>query len=127
MTGGKAAQSLADHIEDELEIMLNLADLMIEIYAAESTLLRSEKLIELKGEEAAKHYISMAQVYLFEAVEKVNKAGKEAIAAFTKGDEQKVLLMGLKRFTKMDAINAKELRREIADYMIEKNKYPFVI
>ncbi len=127
MIGGKAVQMLADRIEEEQEIMLNLADMMIEIYAAESTLLRSEKLIELRGEEAAKHYISMAQVYLFEAVEKVNKAGKEAIAAFTKGDEQKVLLMGLKRFTKMDAINTKELRREIADYMIDKNKYPFVI
>ena len=67
----------------------------------------------------------MAQVYLSEAVEKINVAAKEAIASFTKGDEQKVMLMGLKRFTKMDLINTKELRRQIADYMIEAGKYPF--
>lgn len=125
MVGGKAAMALQDRIEDEQEIMMNLADIMIEIYAAESAILRSEKLVSLKGEEATKHQISMAQVYLFEAVEKINSAAKEAIASFTKGDEQKVMLMGLKRFTKMDLINTKALRREIADYMITQGKYPF--
>ncbi|SHO62063.1 acyl-CoA dehydrogenase family protein [Algoriphagus zhangzhouensis] len=125
MVGGKAAMALQDRIEDEQEIMMNLADIMIEIYAAESAILRSEKLVSLKGEEATKHQISMAQVYLFEAVEKINSAAKEAIASFTKGDEQKVMLMGLKRFTKMDLINTKALRREIADYMIAQGKYPF--
>jgi alkylation response protein AidB-like acyl-CoA dehydrogenase len=125
MVGGKAAMALQDRIEDEQEIMMNLADIMIEIYAAESAILRSEKLVSLKGEEATKHQISMAQVYLFEAVEKISSAAKEAIASFTKGDEQKVMLMGLKRFTKMDLINTKALRREIADYMIAQGKYPF--
>jgi alkylation response protein AidB-like acyl-CoA dehydrogenase len=127
MVGGKAAQSLADRIEEEQEIMMNLADMMIEIYAAESALLRAEKLSEKLGEEAAKQQVNMAKLYLYQAVEKVNVAGKEAIFSFTKGDEQKVLLMGLKRFTKIDGINPKELRREIADYMIAKNKYPFWI
>ena len=125
MVGGKAAMALQDKIEDEQEIMMNLADVMIEIYAAESAILRAEKLVSIKGEEACKHQISMAQVYLSEAVEKINVAAKEAIASFTKGDEQKVMLMGLKRFTKMDLINTKELRRQIADYMIEAGKYPF--
>lgn len=125
MVGGRAAQSLGEKINDEQELLMNLADFMIEIYAAESALLRAEKLIETKGEEAAKHYVKMAQVYLFDAVETINKAGKEAIAHFTSGDEQKVLLLGLKRFTKMDALNTIALRREIADYMIAENKYPF--
>jgi alkylation response protein AidB-like acyl-CoA dehydrogenase len=125
MVGGKAAMALADKIESEQEVMMNLADVMIEIYAAESAVLRTEKLVSLRGEEACQPQIAMAQVYLFEAVEKIQTAAKEAIASFTKGDEQKVMLMGLKRWTKTDLVNTKELRRQIADYMIEKGKYPF--
>lgn len=125
MVGGKAAMTLQDKIEDEQEIMMNLADVMIEIYASESAILRTEKLISMKGEEACKNQIAMAQIYLSEAVDKINIAAKEAIASFTKGDEQKVMLMGLKRFTKSEVYNTKELRRQIADFMIEKGKYPF--
>lgn len=125
MVGGKAAMSLQDKIEDEQEIMMNLADVMIEIYASESAILRTEKLVSLKGEEACKNQIAMAQIYLSEAVDKINTAAKEAIGSFTKGDEQKVMLMGLKRFTKSELYNTKELRRQLADYMIDKGKYPF--
>ncbi|GAB2474123.1 acyl-CoA dehydrogenase family protein [Algoriphagus taiwanensis] len=125
MVGGKAAMALQDRIEDEQEIMMHLADVMIEIYAAESAILRTEKLVGIKGESACEHQIAMSKVYLFEAVDKIEAAAKEAIVSFTKGDEQKVLLMGLKRFTKPDFINTKELRRTIADYMIEQGKYPF--
>jgi alkylation response protein AidB-like acyl-CoA dehydrogenase len=125
MVGGKAAMALQDKIESEQEIMMNLADVMIEIYAAESAILRTEKLVSMKGEEACKNQIAMAQVYLSTAVDKINAAAKEAIGSFTKGDEQKVMLMGLKRFTKMDLVDTRTLRREIADYMIAKGKYPF--
>jgi alkylation response protein AidB-like acyl-CoA dehydrogenase len=125
MVGGKAAMALQDRIESEQEIMMNLADVMIEIYAAESAILRTEKLVSQRGEEACKQQIALAQVYLFEAVEKIQTSAKEAIASFTKGDEQKVMLMGLKRWTKSELVNTKELRRQIADFMIEKGKYPF--
>ncbi|GMQ30150.1 acyl-CoA dehydrogenase family protein [Algoriphagus confluentis] len=125
MVGGKAAMALQDRIEDEQEIMMNLADVMIEIYAAESGILRTEKLVGIQGEAACAHQIAMSKVYLYEAVDKIEAAAKEAIVSFTKGDEQKVLLMGLKRYTKPDFINIKELRRSIADYMIEQGKYPF--
>ena len=125
MVGGKAAMALQDRIEDEQEIMINLADVMTEIYAAESAILRTEKLVSLKGESACSNQIAMSQVYLSEAVEKINAAAREAIASFTKGDEQKVMLMGLKRYTKTDLVNTKELRRHIADYMIAQGKYPF--
>jgi len=125
MVGGKAAMALQDKIEDEQEIMMNLADVMIEIYAAESAILRTEKLVSIKGEDGCSNQIAMSQVYLAEAVDKINAAAKEAIASFTKGDEQKVMLMGLKRFTKADLVNTKELRRQIADYMIKQGKYPF--
>ncbi|WP_215225504.1 acyl-CoA dehydrogenase family protein [Echinicola shivajiensis] len=125
MIGGKAALSLQAKIEEEQEIMMNLADIMIEIYAVESALLRTKKRVGLKGEEACKQQIAMVQVYLTEAVNKIQSSGKEAIAAFTSGDEQKVMLMGLKRFTKMDPYNTKELRRQIADDMIAKGKYAY--
>ena len=125
MVGGKAAMSLQDRIEDEQEIMMNLADVMIEIYAAESAILRAEKIASKNGEDGAKNQIAMAKIYLYEAVDKIEASAKEAIVSFAKGDEQKVLLMGLKRFTKPDFINVKELRRQIADYMIAQGKYPF--
>ncbi len=125
MVAGKAAQDFGMKLNDEQEILMNIADMMIEIYAAESTLLRAEKLIGIWGEEAARQQINMAKLYLYEAVEKINASGKEAIISFAKGDEQKVMLMGLKRFTKMDLYNVKELRREIADHLIEKNEYAF--
>ncbi len=125
MVGGKAAMALQDKIEDEQEVMMNLADVMIEIYASESAILRTEKLVSMRGEAACANQIAMAQVYLTEAVDKINGAAKEAIASFTSGDEQKVMLMGLKRFTKADLVNTKELRRGIADYMIAQGKYPF--
>lgn len=125
MVGGKAAMALQDRIEDEQEVMMNLADILIEIYACESAMLRTEKLVSQRGEEACKDYIAMTQIYMSQAVEKINAAAKEAIGSFTKGDEQKVMLMGLKRFTKMDLVNVKELRRQVADTMIAKGKYPY--
>lgn len=125
MVGGKAAMALQDRIEEEQEIMMNLADVLIEVYAAESALLRTEKLVGQRGEEACADYMAMSQIYLSYAVDKINASAKEAIAAFTKGDEQKVMLMGLKRFTKMDLVNTKALRRQVADTMIKENKFPY--
>lgn len=117
--------ALQDRIEEEQEIMMNLADVLIEVYAAESALLRTEKLVGQRGEEACADYMAMSQIYLSYAVDKINASAKEAIAAFTKGDEQKVMLMGLKRFTKMDLVNTKALRRQVADTMIKENKFPY--
>lgn len=125
MLGGRAAQVLGNKMESEQEIMMNLADIMIEIYAVESTILRTEKLIEKNGIDESTFQLAVTQVYLFEAVDKIQAAGKEAILSFLSGDEQKVMLMGLKRFTKMDAVNTKELRRQIADALIAKGKYLF--
>lgn len=125
MVGGKAAMALQDRIEDEQEIMMNLADILIETYACESAMLRTEKLVSQRGEEACKDYIAMTQIYMSQAVDKINSAAKEAISSFTKGDEQKVMLMGLKRFTKMDLVNVKVLRRQVADTMIKEGKFPY--
>ncbi|MDX5447673.1 MAG: acyl-CoA dehydrogenase, partial [Bacteroidota bacterium] len=91
-----------------------------------STVLRAEKIMNTKGEEAAKHQIDMARLFMYDAVEKLARNGKEAILAFTQGDDQRILLMGLKRFTKWnDNPNPNALRRSIADKVIAENKYPF--
>jgi len=125
MVGGKAAMALQASIEDEQEVMMNLADILIEIYAVESAMLRTEKLISLRGEEACADYVAMTKIYMQQAVNKINAAAKEAIASFTKGDEQKVMLMGLKRFTKLDLVDTKSLRRQVADTMIKEGKFPY--
>jgi alkylation response protein AidB-like acyl-CoA dehydrogenase len=125
MVAGKAAQSFGPKLNDEQEILMNIADMIIEIYAAESTLLRVEKLVGRKGEAALLPQVSIAKVNLMQAADKIALAGKEAIASFTSGDEQKVMLMGLKRFTKMNPYNTKELRRNVAEIMVSKNAYSF--
>ncbi len=125
MVSGKAAMDLGAQLNDEQELLMNIADMMIEVYAAESILLRAEKLALTQGEAATEMPLAMAKVYLNDAVDKIWVAGKEAIASFAKDDDQNILLMGLKRFTKAPLVNVKDLRRQIADHMLEHGKYPF--
>lgn len=125
MIVGKAAQKFGPTLNDEQEILMNIADMVIEVYCAESAILRAEKVEGLQGKEGSKYHEMMSKVYLYEAVDKINVAGKEALASFTEGDEQKVMLMGLKRFTKTNIVNTKKIRREIADNMIDNGFYPY--
>jgi len=125
MVAGAAVQKFMMTLSDEQEILMNVADMAIEIYAAESVLLRVEKLIGNKGEEAVALQKQIALVYLHEAVEKVASAGRAAVTSFAEGDELRGMLMGLKRFTKIDPMNCKDARRQIADAMIAENKYIF--
>ncbi len=125
MTAGAAVQKLMMKIQDEQEILMNIADMAIETFIAESTLLRVMKLADKQGEAAAQLQIDMMHCYLNDAVDKVNKAGKEAINAFAEGDEQRMMLLGLKRFTKMEPFNSKDTRRRVADKLIAENKYPW--
>jgi alkylation response protein AidB-like acyl-CoA dehydrogenase len=124
MVAGAAVQKFMMKLSEEQEVLMNLADMLIEAYVAESTLLRVEKLISLRGEENCKIEKEMAIVYLHEAVEKAAAAGKQAIYAFADGDELRLMLLGLKRFTKVEPYNLKTARRKIADYVIEKGAYP---
>lgn len=125
MVAGAAVQKFMTKLSDEQEVLMNLADMLIECYVAESTLLRVEKLISLRGEGNCQIEKEMAIVYLHKAVGKAAAAGKEAIYAFADGDELRLMLLGLKRFTKVDPYNLKEARRKIANYVIEKGAYPF--
>lgn len=83
-----------------------------------------EKLIGLRGEAAVSLQKDAALVYLHEAVEKVNNAGRAAVTSFAEGDELRGMLMGLKRFTKIEPMNLKAARRRIAEAAIGGNAYP---
>jgi alkylation response protein AidB-like acyl-CoA dehydrogenase len=125
MVAGSAVQKFMMKLSDEQEVLMNLADMLIEAYVAESTLLRVEKLVGLRGEANTKIEKEIARVYLHQAIEKAASAGKQAIYAFAEGDELRLMLLGLKRFTKIDPYNLKEARRKIADHVIAKGEYPF--
>ncbi|HWZ21561.1 MAG TPA: acyl-CoA dehydrogenase family protein, partial [Cytophagaceae bacterium] len=123
MAGGAAAQKYMDKLATEQEILMNLADVCIYAYMAESVVLRVEKLVSLKGEEACKIQIDIARVYLNDALDKSNTAGKNAVNAMADGDMQRMMLMGVKRFTKAAPFNTKDARRRIAAALIEANQY----
>ena len=125
MVAGKAAEAFGPKLDQEQEILMNIADMVIEVYVAESTILRTQKLISKTGEDANALFIHMAQGYLASAVQKVKAAGDEAVASFASGDELKVMLMGMKRFTKVNPTNVRDIRRAVADVMIEENGFPY--
>lgn len=123
MTAGAAVQKLMMNLQNEQEILMNIADMMIETFVAESILLRVIKMTDKNGEAASQNQIDMMRCYLNDAIDKVNKFGKEAINAFAAGDEQKMMLLGLKRFTKAEPFNSKDARRRIADKLIAEGRY----
>jgi alkylation response protein AidB-like acyl-CoA dehydrogenase len=125
MVAGAAAQKLMMELSKEQEVLINIADMMIDLYVSESVLLRVEKLSGLKGAENCAAQLEIMRVYLNDAADRINKNGKEAINSFADGDELRMMLMGLKRFTKTEPFNAKEARRVVAAKLISENKYCF--
>jgi alkylation response protein AidB-like acyl-CoA dehydrogenase len=125
MVAGSAAQKLMQSLAKEQEILMNIADMAIWTYAAESALLRTMKIVEMKGEEEAKDQIAMTKTWIYDTADRINKAGKDAINSFVAGDEARMMLMGLKRFTKVDAFNVKEARQQVAQTLIEEGKFVY--
>jgi alkylation response protein AidB-like acyl-CoA dehydrogenase len=121
LTAGAAAQKLMMKLESEQEVLMNIADMSIETFIAESLLLRVMKLSE-KDDNIAFHK-DILSCYLYDAADRILKSGKDAINAFSEGDEQRMILMGLRRFTKAQPFNSKDARRRIADALIAKNGY----
>jgi hypothetical protein len=109
----------------EQEVLMNLADMLIELYVSESLQLRVEKLVSMRGEDSCKEQLDIMRVYINDAAEKIAKAGKEALNYFAEGDEKRMMLMGLKRYTKTEDINSTQARRNIAAKLIAENKYCF--
>lgn len=125
MVAGSAAQKLMQTLAKEQEILMNIADLAIWTYVSESALLRTQKIVEMKGEAAAKDQIAMTKIWLYDTADRINKAAKDAINSFVDGDEKRMMLMGLKRFTKSNDENVKELRQQIAQTLIEEGKFSY--
>jgi alkylation response protein AidB-like acyl-CoA dehydrogenase len=125
LASGAAVQKYMQALEHEQEIIMNLADMAIYTYAAESALLRAEKLIALHGEAACARQIDAVKVYTYDVADLIHKAGRDCVNSFAEGDMQRMMLMGLKRFTKVNPVNTKELRRNIAKAMIETGPWPF--
>ena len=120
LTAGAATQKLMMKLETEQEVLMNIADMAMETFISESLLLRVMKLSEAKD---ASIYQDILGCYLYDAADKINKYGKDAVNAFAEGDEQRMILMGIKRFTKAQSFNSKEARRRIANEMIDQKKY----
>jgi len=126
MVAGSAVQKFGPALEKHQQLMLAASDILIEVYMAESALLRTEKNAKRFGEEAQATQIAMTRLYLFNATETIIKKGKEAIVSFAEGDEQRMMLMGLKRFTKYTNYpNVVALRTQIADKVATENGYTF--
>jgi hypothetical protein len=112
-------------LSEEQEILLHASDMLIDILALESGMLRAEKLVNLHGLEASQIYVDMVKCYFFDAMDRINTAGKSALAAYATGDELRIMAMGLKRFTKYEVVNTKEIRRAVADKLVAENGYCF--
>ena len=126
MVAGAAVQKYGPELESHQQLLMAASDILIEIYMAESTILRTEKLAKKVGADKAQEQIAMAQLYLYHAVDTINQKGKEGIVSFAEGDEQRMMLMGLKRFTKYTNMpNVVGLREKIAAKLISENKYCF--
>jgi hypothetical protein len=120
LTAGAAVQKLMMKLETEQEVLMNIADMAIETFMAESLLLRVMKLSDAKHSSL---YQDILGCYLYDAADKINKYGKDAVNAFAEGDEQRMILMGIKRFTKAQPFNSKEARRRIANELIDQKRY----
>ena len=126
MVAGSAIQKYGPNLEEHQQLLMAAANILNEVYMAESTLLRAEKNAKRFGEDAQEIQIAMAKLYLYNAVEIVIKNGKEGIISFAEGDEQRMMLMGLKRFTKYTNYpNVVSLRNKIAEKLNSENKYCF--
>ena len=126
MLAGAGIKKFGEKLEEHQQMLLAVSDILIEVYMIESALLRTEKNCNKLGKETQTNQISMTQLYLYKAVDIIQSKGKEVIVSFAAGDEQKGLLMGLKRFTKYyEYPNIIKLKNSIANKLKEENKYCF--
>ncbi|MEX2589373.1 MAG: acyl-CoA dehydrogenase family protein, partial [Chitinophagales bacterium] len=125
MVAGAAVQKFMNKLDKQQEILMNASDVLMQIFTAESAILRTEKLIASRGVEDCAIYVDMTKTYVSDALEQMNISGKHAIVGFAEGDELRMMLMGLKRFTKIEPFNTIAARRRVAAKLIDANKYAF--
>ena len=126
MVAGAAAKLQMEgklDLKNEQEIIMNVADMLSDLFLAESLLLRVEKLAGMTGKVKQEVYDAILRVFIHDATLRMNKNGTDALASFAEGDLLRTMLMGLKRFTKYPAQNVKTLRRMVAEVLIDANEY----
>jgi hypothetical protein len=122
---GATIQELMQKLEKEQEILMNMADIMSEIYICESSILATLKAVSVRGEAACESEINMTKLYINDAIERCAINAKNAVASWADGDTKRMLMLGIKRFTKHEFLNTKELRRSVADRLLKANTYCF--
>ena len=126
MVAGSAVQKYGTDLEAHQQTLMAVSDILIEIYMAESVVLRTEKLSKSRSKDEIKEQIAMTQLYLYNAVDIITSKTKESIASIAEGDMQRMMLMGLRRYTKYQNLpNVAVLRETIAAQVIKENKYCF--
>jgi acyl-CoA dehydrogenase-like protein len=125
MAAGLAVQKYMMALEEQQEILCHISDIVMLTWAAESALLRTEKLVASRGEEKARDYITMTKIYCNDAIGKAEHHAKEILAAVSDGDMLRTNLAALRRFVKFAPLNTIELRQQIADTMLAAGKYPY--
>jgi alkylation response protein AidB-like acyl-CoA dehydrogenase len=125
MTLGTAAQKYMMKLGDQQEVLMGIADIIIDTYAMESAILRAQKLVASQGEESAARYMDMTRVFCNDAVERVEARAKNTLAAMAEGDELRTLLAALRRFTKLTPMNTVIARQRIADVMVGANRWAY--
>nr|WP_309755157.1 acyl-CoA dehydrogenase family protein [Flavobacterium sp.] len=126
MVAGGAVQKYGPDLDAHQQLLMAASDILIEIYMAESTILRTEKMAKKEGEAKVQEQIAMAKLYLYKAVDIVTQKGKESVISFAEGDEQRMMLMGLRRFTKYTNMpNIVALREVITTKLVAENTYCF--
>jgi len=125
LIAGAAVQKFMTNLDKEQEVIMSIADMMINTFVAESALLRAMKLIELYGEPGAGLQVDMMRTFIYNSADHINNAGKEALNRFAEGDQLTMMHIGLRRFTKVAPFNTIASRRRVAEKMIEENAYCF--
>lgn len=120
---GLAAQKYAKKLENEQEILVNLADMVNEVYNMEAAILRTEKAINKSGEEQNKQKLLYTQVYVQEAFNRIEADAKETLIAVEEGDTLRMMLSSLRKLTRHTPTNVIAKKREIAKGIIEEEKY----
>jgi hypothetical protein len=122
---GTAAQKYMMKLADQQEVLLGIADVIIDTFAMESAILRAQKLGASQGESAAERYIDMTRVFCNDAMERIAVSAKNTLASMSEGDELRTLLAALRRFTKISPMNTVAARQRIANVLIDANKWAY--
>jgi len=125
MTLGTAVQKYMTALAGQQEVLMGIADIIMDAYAMESSVLRAQKLVAVQGEEQSARHLDMVSVFCHDAIDRIETHAKQTLAAMSEGDELRTLLAALRRFTKRTPINTVAARQRIADVLIKANRYAY--